>query len=118
MPSWPGLSPLPRPVGLERLSVDNSLPVGAVFLRPEPSEAPPPIPFRFALWFRRGLRLRAFTVTLYTALLAVHLDLPVVVSAVVVSNCRAHSAEGQPALSSFTPCRKACVPAKELRARE
>ena len=47
VPLWPGLSPLPRPVGLARLSVDNSLPVAAVFLRPEPSEAPPPIPFRF-----------------------------------------------------------------------
>jgi hypothetical protein len=43
VPSSPGLSPLPRPVGLERLSVDNSLPVAAS-LRPKPSEAPHPIP--------------------------------------------------------------------------
>jgi hypothetical protein len=59
--SWPGLSPLPRFVGLGRLSVDNSLPV-AVFRRPAPEEAPPPIPFRFTPWFRRVLRLAAITV--------------------------------------------------------
>jgi hypothetical protein len=74
-PSWPGWSPLPRPVGLARLSFDNSLPAGATYLRPKPSEAPPPIPFRFALWFRRGLRLRAFKVTLSFCYAAVHLDL-------------------------------------------
>ena len=59
----PGLSPLPRSGAPGPLSVDSRSPVAAVSLRPKPEEAPPPIPFRFALWFRRGLRLRAFTVT-------------------------------------------------------
>src|SRR5215472_12382505 len=56
----PGLSSLPRFVGLGRLCVDNKLPNAAVWLRPEPQEVPLPIPSRFALSLRRGLRLRAF----------------------------------------------------------
>src|SRR5262249_61480757 len=59
----PGSSPLPRFVGLGRPSVDNMSPI-AVYLRPRPEEVPPPIPSRFALWFRRGLGPRALTVTL------------------------------------------------------
>ena len=43
-------------------------------LHPKPQEAPPPIPFRSALWFRRGLRLRAFTAKLPYCLAAAYLD--------------------------------------------
>src|SRR5215471_19787009 len=53
VPSRPGSSPLPGFVGLGRPSVDNMSPI-AVYLRPRPEEVPPPIPSRFALWFRRG----------------------------------------------------------------
>ena len=63
VPSRPGSSPLPGFVGLGRPSVDNMSPI-AVYLRPRPEEVPPPIPSRFALWFRRGLGPRALTVTL------------------------------------------------------
>jgi hypothetical protein len=47
--SGPGLSPLPRPVGLERHSAGNKRPIAVLPLRPRPSEAPLPIPSRFAL---------------------------------------------------------------------
>jgi hypothetical protein len=57
VPSCPGLSPLPRSVGLGRLCVDNNLLVAAVSLRPKPQEVPPPIPSRSALCFRSGPRL-------------------------------------------------------------
>jgi len=55
VPSWPGSSPLPRSVWLGQLSAGNKPPIAAVSLRPELQEVPPPTPFRFALWFRRGL---------------------------------------------------------------
>jgi hypothetical protein len=42
---------------------------------PSPKKRFLPFHFRFALWFRRGLRLRAFTVTLSSCFAAVHLDL-------------------------------------------
>ena len=73
---------LPLPVERERLSGDNRLPGEMVSLRSEPEEVPPPIPFRLALWFRRGRRLRALAVTLSYDFLAVHLDL---VSTVVLA---------------------------------
>ena len=60
--SWLGSSPLPRSVGLGRLSGDNRLPIAAVSHRPKPREAPPPSPFRFALPLRRGLQLWTITV--------------------------------------------------------
>jgi len=78
-------------VGLGQLSGGNKPPIAVVSLRPKPKEVPPPTPFRFALWFRRGLPARAFTVRLPYRLAAAYLDrvvtefvaeLPFVVSAV------------------------------------
>jgi hypothetical protein len=53
VPLRPGLLSSPRPGGLGPLSVGNRPRVAAVSLRPKPCKAPPPNPFRFALWFRR-----------------------------------------------------------------
>ena len=46
VPLRPGLSSNPRAGGLGPLSVDSTSPFGAGPLRPKPSEALPPIPFR------------------------------------------------------------------------
>ena len=76
VPSCPGLSPLPRSVGLGRLCVDNNLLVAAVSLRPKPQEVPPPIPSRSALCFAVVLG-SGFALILSYWLATVHLHLGV-----------------------------------------
>ena len=72
--SWLGSSPLPQSVARGRLFDGSRPPIAPASPRSKPQEAPPPIPSRSALWFRRGLRLGAFRATLSPGFAVVHLD--------------------------------------------